>query len=141
VSQPAPPFGDWLAARITEAGYRSPSAFANAAGLQPSMVLRWIAGKVQPTPDGLLKAAGPLRVGSVEMLARGLGHPELAVETGMHPLAVRVHHLLTDVDLVPEEERQMLATVLDRILTPAEREYYRVVSISWESSKEDPDER
>ncbi len=132
MSQTHTPFGDWLAERIHEAGYRSPSAFATAADLQPSVVHRWINGKVQPTPDALVKAARPLQVRVTEMLARGLGLPELEESTVLHPLAVRVNRLLTDHDLVPAEEQHMLETVLDRLLTPAERKYYRLVSVTWE---------
>jgi hypothetical protein len=131
VSQPHPEFGSWLAARITEAGYRSPSGFATAADLQPSMVLRWINGKVQPTPEALVKAAKALRVRVSEMLARGLNIPELEETHELHPLAVRVNRLLTDHDLVPEDERRMLETMLDRFLTPPERTYYRIASVAW----------
>lgn len=129
MSQPQPLFGDWLAALITEAGYRSPSAFAAAVDLQPSMVLRWIAHKVKPTPDALVKAAKGLPVRATEMLARGLGLPELEESTVLHPLAVRVNRLLTDRDLVPDAERHMLETILDRVLSPPEQKYYRIASI------------
>jgi hypothetical protein len=131
VSQPQPLFGDWLAERIHEAGYRSPSGFATAAGLQPSMVLRWINGKVQPTPEALVKAAAPLRVRVTEMLARGLDIPELEQHHELHPIAVRVNRLLTDHDLVPEDEQRMLETMLDRLITPPERKYYRIVNVTW----------
>ncbi len=129
MSQPHPSFGDWLADRIREVGYRSPSAFATTAGLQPSVVLRWISGKVQPTPDALVKAAEPLRVRVTEMLARGLDIPELEQHHELHPMAVRVNRLLTDHDIIPAEEQRMLETILDRILDPAERKYYRLASI------------
>jgi transcriptional regulator with XRE-family HTH domain len=136
VSQPLNDFGSWLSTRITEAGYRSPSAFAAAAGLQPSVVHRWINGKVKPTPEALVKAAGLLPVRATEMLARGLGLPELEESTVLHPLAVRVNRLLTDRDLVPDDERHMLETILDRVLSPPEQKYYRIASIRFEQPAE-----
>ena len=135
MSQPHPEFGSWLATRIAEAGYRSPSAFAAAAGLQPSVVLRWINGKVQPTPEALVKAAKTLRVRVSEMLARGLDIPELEQFYELHPLAVRVNRLLTEHDLVPAEEQQMLETMLDRLITPPERKYYRIASIQFHDAE------
>ncbi len=95
------------------------------------MVLRWINGKVQPTPEALVKAAGPLRVRVTEMLARGLNIPELEETHELHPLAVRVNRLLTDRDLVPPDERRVLEIVLDRVMEPMERQHYRVVNVTW----------
>ncbi len=132
MSQHPDDFGSWLQSRIAEAGYRSPSAFAIAADLQPSVVHRWINGKVRPTPDGLVKAAKPLRIRVTEMLARGLDIPELEQHHELHPLAVRVNRLLTDHDLIPAEEQRMLETMLDRLITPPERKYYRIAGITFD---------
>lgn len=66
-------FGSYLLERVAERGYRSPTAFARAAGLEPSIVHRWIAGKVVPTPETLRRAAPALGVSFPELLAVALG--------------------------------------------------------------------
>ncbi len=58
----------------------------------------------------------------------------------LHPIALRVHRLLTDHDLVPEEEQRMLETMLDRLITPPERKYYRIASISFHSGEKSNNE-
>ncbi len=116
------PFGGWLLERIVAAGFRSPSAFANAAGVQPSMVLRWLHGRVQPSPDGLVRAAPLLGVPVREMLARGLDLPELDQTVSLPAEAARLARLLGPESPLPPAKRVWLERVVQAVMDAAEAE-------------------
>ncbi len=63
-----PPFGRYLRSAITEAGFRSPTAFARAANVEPSVVLRWISGKAKPTTRTLAAVAPVLKVSPADLV-------------------------------------------------------------------------
>lgn len=63
-----PPFGRFLRSAISAAEFRSPTAFARAAGVEPSVVLRWISGKAKPTTRTLAAVAPVLNLSAADLI-------------------------------------------------------------------------
>jgi transcriptional regulator with XRE-family HTH domain len=72
VSQTRQPteFGLYLIAALRSAGFTSISAFARAAGRDPSVVHRWIYGITAPSAKVLAEVAPVLRVPEADLIAR-----------------------------------------------------------------------
>lgn len=117
-----PTFAEFLAT-IIEADYANDSAFAQAAGVSPSAVSRWLAGAATPTVRTLEKLARVLDVSAPDLVA--LAHPELraghvvkvpAPAARSHPLARELDRMLADDSPVPAPERENLSTVVDSVM-------------------------
>ncbi len=78
--EPATAFGRYVKAAIKSAGFRSPSAFAREAGMDPSVVLRWISGKAHPSAATLTKVAPLLNVREAELIA--VAYPSAEIVEG-----------------------------------------------------------
>lgn len=68
--------GEYVRDAIQAAGYRSPTAFARAADLDPSVVLRWIGGKAHPAAETLTRVAPLLKVKAADLIA--VAYPDRA---------------------------------------------------------------
>ena len=123
-------FGDYLRDAILAAGFSTPTQFAREVGTDPSVVLRWISGEQRPTISSIERIAPVLgrthhRHGDRRLprpVGPGDGDPGPAQ---MHPLAYELGRILADDSPVPPEEREALASVLDRLLEPYRRDLRR----------------
>lgn len=106
-------FGAWLISAYRSAGYRSASALAHAADVEPSIVNRWLRGDTVPTAANLLKIAPALRVEESALFAAAFG-----ADTGQPPppVALKITRLLGPDSPLDDRERDLLAEILDRIL-------------------------
>ncbi len=111
-------FGHYLLARIADRGSRSPTSFAREAGIEPSIVHRWIAGKVVPTPETLRRAAPVLKVPFAELLGVALAMPAGPDVEVPHPLAAEITRMLAADSPLPVGERDLLVVLLDRVVAP-----------------------
>lgn len=66
---PGNEFGRWLEEAIYAAGYRSVRSLGRDAGVDPSLINRWISGATQPTAGNLRKLAAPLKVIEADLFA------------------------------------------------------------------------
>lgn len=92
-------FGRYVAAAIEAAGYDTPTAFARAAKLEPSAVLRWINGQTRPSIATIRKVAPLLRMTSGELAA--IAFPQGSEESALpppKPIPREVAHLLAALD-------------------------------------------
>lgn len=111
-------FGPWLRARISDAGYRSPSAFARAMGADPSLVLRWVNGDVTPTPDALAKAAQQLKIPFEDVLYRAFGSTGPPKGREIPPILVEFLHMLADDSPLDAVEQERIRVILDAVAAP-----------------------
>lgn len=111
-------FGPWLRARISDAGYRSPSAFARAMGADPSLVLRWVNGDVTPTPEGLAKAAHQLKIPFEDVLYRAFGPTDMPQGREIPPVLVEFIHMLAEDSPLDGVEQERLRVILDAVAAP-----------------------
>lgn len=119
--EPAPGFGTYLTAAIERAGYRSPTAFARALEVDPSVVLRWIQGRTQPTPALLVRAVPLLGLPVSDLIEQGLGIPAETPEddrreSPMPPIAVKVAWLVGDDSPLSERERATCEAMLGKVV-------------------------
>jgi transcriptional regulator with XRE-family HTH domain len=98
-------FGDYLARVIRDAGFTKPTHFARKAGIDPSLVFRWISGEQRPT------------LASLERIAPVLGVPQDTLvqaaypgETGPPPEPPRDpgEELILSSDATPTQKKIML---------------------------------
>ncbi len=113
-------FGAYLKEAILAAHFPTPTHFARAAGIDPSVVLRWLSEEQRPTIRSMEKIAPLLgkRVNDVVHAAYPDRLGASAATPALHPLAYELGRMLADQSPVPAEDRQALAAVLDRILDP-----------------------
>lgn len=121
-----PPLAVLLANLIARAGYPTPTAFARAAGVNPSSASRWLTGEVVPGISTLEKIAPYLKTTKATLV--GVAYPgagyvpdALPDRPAPHPLAVDVERLLADDSQVPDDERATLATLIEHIIKPYRR--------------------
>ena len=111
---------EYLRAAIRSAGFSTPTQFARKAELDPSVVLRWLAGTQRPTVRSLEKVAPILGRSTSEMVRAAypdrLG--DTAGESLMHELGYEVGRLLGEKSPIPADERQLLERVLNTMLEP-----------------------
>ena len=123
-SRPASGFGDYLREAILAAGYPTPTHFARAVGTDPSVVLRWLSGDQRPTIRSIERIAPVLGKTINELVVAAypdrLSGQATTAPVG-HPLARELARMLADDSPIPHEDREALATVLDRILEPYRR--------------------
>jgi transcriptional regulator with XRE-family HTH domain len=109
---PSGEFGHYVVAAIEAAGYRSPTAFARAAGMQPSVVLRWISGTTEPTAPLLLRAAPHLRVEEADLFAAAFGTED---RPPPKPLPAAFDNLADEYDLADERAKELILEQVRRI--------------------------
>lgn len=120
--QPLPAFPDYLRNAIPRMGYRTPTDFARAAGISSSVVSRWLNGQVRPDVP-LLERVAPYLGTKLSTLVR-LAYPEidagLAIEDErpLHPLAAELDRRLGEKSTLTDQERDILARLVDSVLAP-----------------------
>jgi transcriptional regulator with XRE-family HTH domain len=103
-------------------GYRTPTDFARAANISPSVVLRWIAGDTRPLVP-LLERAAPYLGAKLSTLVR-IAYPEiddgLAAEEmpQLHPLVAELQRRLGPQSTLSEGEQDVLTRIVDSVLAP-----------------------
>jgi transcriptional regulator with XRE-family HTH domain len=110
-------FGDYLRRAIHAAGFGSPSQFARAASLDPSVVLRWLSGSQRPTVHSLEKVA-PMLGKSTSDLVRA-AYPDRVGDDGrpqLHELAEMVNNMLASDSPIAPERRKRLREALEIML-------------------------
>lgn len=121
-SEPLPTFSDYLRGAIPNQGFQTPTDFARAAKIHPSVVLRWLNGEIRPTVPLLERAARVLGA-RLSTLIR-IAYPEvddgLPADEGsaLHPLAAELQRHLGPHSSLPAEEQHILARIADSILAP-----------------------
>jgi len=123
-SAPEPSFGGYLKEAIQAARFPTPTHFARAAGIDPSVVLRWLSGEQRPTIRSIERIAPVLGRGINEIVVAAYpdrvgGAPPAPPVT--HPLVHELGRILAADSPIPEADRAALATVLDRMLDPYRR--------------------
>jgi transcriptional regulator with XRE-family HTH domain len=119
-SEPLPAFSDYLRGAIPNMGFQTPTDFARAAQIHPSVVLRWLNGEIRPTVP-LLERAAPVLGARLSTLIR-IAYPEvddgLAADevSALHPLAAELQRHLGPRSNLPAEEQRILTTIVDRVL-------------------------
>lgn len=116
-----------LAEAITE-HYDSDADFARQAGVSSSAVSRWVSGQTVPSVAMIERIAPWLRVPASTLIA--IVHPQLVGVEGddqqrSHPLARELDRMLDDASPVPIDERQVLETIVDRVVAPYRRHFRR----------------
>jgi len=125
--QELPSFPEFLADAIKRARFETPTDFARAAGVHPSVVSRWLKGE-RPSARLLERVAPTLRVSVKQLLAiayPGADEPEAPESHALHPLALDVERLLSEESPVPPDERATLATLLEHVVSPYRRHLRR----------------
>jgi hypothetical protein len=121
-------FAPYLRSAIRAAGFATPTQFAREAELDPSVVLRWLAGSQRPTVRSLEKVA-PLLGRSTGELVRAAYPDRLSRDGGsgapLHELAYVVDRVLAGDSPVPPKEREALEQVLRRMLESYRRDLRR----------------
>lgn len=104
--------------------FSSPSAFARAIDADPSLILRWVAGRVRPSIDLLQRAAPVLRVPIVELISRGLSI-DLKLQAPTDPLLIDIARVLAGDTGATENEIARLRTILGYVIDPYRVEHRR----------------
>ncbi len=118
-----PEFVPYLRSAISAAGFATPTQFAREAELDPSVVLRWLAGTQRPTIRSLERVAPILGRSTSEMVRAA--YPERFADDGdspMHELAYVVDRVLGSDSPVSDRDRDALEQVLRRVLEPYRQE-------------------
>ncbi len=122
-------FGLYIRDAIQAAGFATATQFARAVGTDPSVVLRWISEEQRPTIRSIERIAPVLGKTINEMVMAAypdrLGHHINAPSVRPHPLAIELGRMLAEDSPIPAEEREALASVLERLLQPYRRDMRR----------------
>jgi len=114
-------FGGYLKEAIQAARFPTPTHFARAVGMDPSVVLRWLSEEQRPTIRSIERIAPALGRSINELVVAAypdrVGGPAPQPPPA-HPLVHDLALLLADDSPIPAADRQALATVLDRMIDP-----------------------
>lgn len=114
-------FGGYLRGVIHAAGFPTPTHFARAVGMDPSVVLRWLSGEQRPTIRSIERIA-PVLGRSINELVLAAYPDRLGdgrePEPATHPLVQELARMLADDSPLPAADRQALESVLDRMIGP-----------------------
>lgn len=121
--QPLPGFAEYLKNAIARRGFATPTEFARAAGIHPSVVLKWLDNQTRPAVP-LLERAAPVLGTKVSTLVR-LAYPEtndddhaLDDGAGLHPLAAELDRRLGEKSTLSDVEKDTLTRIVDSVLAP-----------------------
>ncbi|WP_067508087.1 helix-turn-helix domain-containing protein [Actinoplanes sp. TFC3] len=114
-------FGGYLKEAIQAARFPTPTHFARAVGIDPSVVLRWLSEEQRPTIRSIERIAPVLGRSINELVVAAypdrVGGPAPQPPAN-HPLVHELALLLAEDSPIPAADRQALATVLDRMIDP-----------------------
>lgn len=121
-SAATPAFPEYLREAIARMGYQTPTDLARAAGISPSVVLRWTKGETRPLVP-LLERVAPHLGTKLSTLVR-IAYPE--IDNGipideapsLHPLAAELQRRLGPQSTLDAEEQHMLTRIVDSVLAP-----------------------
>src|SRR5262245_28426477 len=109
-------FGVYLKEAILAAHFPTPTHFARAVGIDPSVVLRWLSEEQRPTIRSIERIAPVLDKNMNELVVAAypdrLGKPQ-PQSPPAHPLVHELGRMLADGSPIPDPDRQALETVLD----------------------------
>src|SRR5262245_34022286 len=117
-----PAFPDYLREAIPRMGYQTPTDFARAADISPSVVLRWLKGETRPLVP-LLERVAPFLGAKLSTLVR-IAYPEidegLPIEEApeLHPLVAELQRRLGPQSTLSSGEQEMLTRIVDSVLAP-----------------------
>lgn len=118
-----PGFPEYLREAIRRRGYRTPTDFARAAKIHPSVVLRWLSGETRPAVP-LLERIAPELGTRLSTLVR-IAYPEIDGDdlsadqaSKLHPLAAELDRRLGEKSTLSADEREILARIIDSVLAP-----------------------
>jgi transcriptional regulator with XRE-family HTH domain len=114
-------FAEYLRSAIRTAGFTTPTHFARAADLDPSVVLRWLSGTQRPTVRSLERVAPILGRSTSEMVRAAYPDRFASDSEGvapLHELAYLVDRVLADDSPLPRKDREALEQVLTMMLEP-----------------------
>jgi transcriptional regulator with XRE-family HTH domain len=117
-----PAFPDYLREAIPRMGYQTPTDLARAAGISPSVVLRWLSGQTRPLVP-LLERVAPHLGAKLSTLVR-IAYPEIdngiPIEDApvLHPLAAELQRRIGPQSTLPEDQQEMLTRIVDSVLAP-----------------------
>jgi len=120
--QALPGFPEYLREAIPRMGYQTPTDLAKAAGISPSVVLRWLKGETRPLVP-LLERVAPYLGAKLSTLVR-IAYPEIDEElpieelTPLHPLAAELQRRLGPQSSLSDDEQDILARIIDSVLAP-----------------------
>jgi transcriptional regulator with XRE-family HTH domain len=120
--QALPGFPEYLREAIPRMGYQTPTDLAKAAGISPSVVLRWVKGETRPLVP-LLERVAPFLGARLSTLVR-IAYPEIDEELPveelpqLHPLAAELQRRLGPQSTLPADEREVLVRIVDSVLAP-----------------------
>lgn len=121
--------GWWLLGEM-DARHLSQTELSTRMGVAQATISRWIYRDIRPDTDKLSQLADALGLDEAQRadLFRRAGHslasiqadegPAVDVIRPMHPLAVEIQRMLADESPVGERDREMLETILDRVIEP-----------------------
>jgi transcriptional regulator with XRE-family HTH domain len=118
--EPLPGFPTYLREAITKMGYETPTEFARTAGISSSVVSRWLNGQVRPDIP-LLDRIAPHLGAKLATLVR-IAYPEideglpLEQAPALHPLAAELQRRLGPQSTLPDDEKEVLARIVDSLL-------------------------
>lgn len=120
--QGLPSFPEFLLDAIRRAHFATPTDFARAAGVHPSVVSRWVKGE-RPTLRLLERVAPTLRVSVRQLVSVAYPGEDEFVPDGPapHPLALDIERLLAADSPMPDAEREVLATLIEHVVSPYRR--------------------
>ncbi|AGL20762.1 helix-turn-helix transcriptional regulator [Actinoplanes sp. N902-109] len=114
-------FGGYLKEAIQAARFPTPTHFARAVGIDPSVVLRWLSEEQRPTIRSIERIAPVLGKSINELVVAAypdrVGGPAPQLPAN-HPLVHELALMLAEDSPIPAADRQALATVLDRMIDP-----------------------
>jgi transcriptional regulator with XRE-family HTH domain len=116
-------FGVYLRDAIHASGFMTPTQFARTAGIDPSVVLRWISEEQRPTISSIERIAPVLGRTINEMI--DAAYPDRLCDQSPavqpHPLAHELGRILGDDSHLSVSDRQALVNVIERTLAPYRR--------------------
>src|SRR3954467_4541894 len=112
-ARPAAGFAAYLKGGIPAAGFPTATHFAQAAGTDPSVVLRWLSEEQRPTIRSIERIAPVLGRSINELVVAA--YPDRLPRPGpaapaVHPLAHELGRMLAEDSPIPEPDRLALET-------------------------------
>jgi transcriptional regulator with XRE-family HTH domain len=117
-----PDFSEYLKQAIERMGYATPTDLARAAGISPSVVLRWIKGETRPLVP-LLDRVAPHLGAKLSTLVR-IAYPEIdngiPIEDAptLHPIVAELQRRIGPQSTLSDDERDVLIRIVDSVLAP-----------------------
>lgn len=115
-------FGQWLSRHMRVRGFERPVDLGRETGISPSLIGRWMRDEALPGMANLRRLAPALGV-AVEIAAARAGHldHQAPADVEVSPLIGELSRLLDPNGPLPDDERQTLSILVDRVISPYRR--------------------